>query len=232
MDSALGTVTSEQIREVQKSLGRRLAHWRKAAGMTQAALAKRTAYSRSAVANVEIGRESIPRSFWERADRELGAGGTLVDAFDKLHTLVNTLRAHRTWAAEQDRLRRRQAAAPTYPADGWMASSAGCECALTIARWGRQEVLALREALRLSVEAFAERIRVATSTVTAWEDHRQPTQPSLAMQAALDDLLKIADQDVRTRFTKILRMPPASSDLLDAPEADSSCDGDRLSTRQ
>ncbi|MFG1955474.1 helix-turn-helix domain-containing protein [Micromonospora sp. NPDC048830] len=205
------TVTPEQIREAQLALGRRLAQWRKAAGMTQAALARRTAYSRSAVANVEIGRHDIRRGFWERADRELGAGGTLVDAFDALHELVTTRRAERTRTAKQDRLQRHQTAAPPHPQHRLTAEPTVCGCTITIARWSGRETLALREALRLSVRAFAERLRVATSIVAEWEDRRQPAPPSLAMQAVLDDALKLAGQDARTRFARILQMPPMSS---------------------
>ncbi|MFI0791597.1 helix-turn-helix domain-containing protein [Micromonospora rubida] len=220
MDTVQGPVTPEQIRDLQKALGRQLAHWRKAAGMTQAALARRTAYSRSSVANVEIGRNTIPRGFWERADRELRAEGTLVDAFDTLHELITTLRTHRAWVAEHERLLRHQAAAPPKPPTSLMIATPGCGCTVTIARWREREVLALREALRLSIGAFAERLRVAPSIVVAWEDRRQPEPPSLAMHAALDDLLKLADQDARTRFARILQMPPMrSSDHAGAPDA-------------
>lgn len=218
MEAVPGSITPERIREAQQALGRRLAQWRKAAGMTQVALARRTAYSRSAVANVEIGRQNIPRGFWERADRELGAGGTLVEAFDALHELVTTRRAEAARIAEQDRLQRHQAAAPPYPQHRVPVAPAVCGCTITIARWSGRETVALREALRLSVRAFAERLRVAPSIVAEWEDRRQPAPPSLAMQAALDDALKLADQDARTRFASILQMPPMrSNDHAGAP---------------
>ncbi|MGC4808718.1 helix-turn-helix domain-containing protein [Micromonospora sp. DT233] len=211
MDAISEPVTPEQIRDLQKALGRQLAQRRNAAGMTQVTLARRTAYSRSSVANVEIGRSTIPRGFWERADRELRAGGTLVDAFDSLHGLITTLRTQKARAAEHERLLRHQAAMPSSPPNSLAVEPPGCECTITIARWREQEVLALREALRLSLGAFAERLRVPPSIVAAWEDRRQPAPPSLAMQAALDDLLKLADQDARTRFARILRMPPMKS---------------------
>ncbi|WFE38058.1 helix-turn-helix domain-containing protein [Micromonospora sp. WMMD998] len=218
MDSVPGPVTSEQIRDLQKALGRQLAHWRKAAGMTQAALAKRTAYSRSSVANVEIGRNTITRGFWERADRELRAQGSLVDAFDTLQELITMLRRHRAWVAEHERLLRHQAAVPPKPPPNLKIATPGCGCTVAIARWREREVLALREALRLSLGAFAERLRVAPSIVATWEDRGQPEPPSLAMQAALDDLLKLADQDARTRFARILQMPPMrSTDHAGAP---------------
>ncbi|MFI9640886.1 helix-turn-helix domain-containing protein [Micromonospora sp. NPDC051925] len=219
MEAVLGSTTPERIREAQQALGRRLAQCRKAAGLTQVALARRTAYSRSAVANVEIGRQNISRGFWECADRELGAGGTLLEAFDALYELVSTRRVERAWIAEQDRLRRHQAAAPPYPQHSLTVEPAVCGCTMiTIARWSGRETLALREALRLSVQAFAERLRIAPSIVAEWEDRRQSAPPSLTMQAALDDALKLADQDARTRFARILQMSPMSSnDHADAP---------------
>ncbi|WP_432903971.1 helix-turn-helix domain-containing protein [Micromonospora matsumotoense] len=210
-DAVPGPVTSEQIRDLQKALGRQLAHWRKAAGMTQAALARRTAYSRSSVANVEIGRNAITRGFWERADRELRAQGSLVDAFDTLQELITMLQRHRAWLAEHERLQRHQAAVPAKPPPGLMVTTPACACTVAIARWGEREVLALREALRLSLGAFAERLRVPSSVVATWEDRRQLEPPNLMMQAALDDLLKLADQDTRTRFARILQMPPMRS---------------------
>ncbi|MGC4773434.1 helix-turn-helix domain-containing protein [Micromonospora sp. DT44] len=202
-DTDPGPVTPEQIRDLQRALGRQLAHWRKAAGMTQAALGRRTAYSRSSVANVEIGRNTTPRGFWERADRELRAEGALVEAFDTLQASITILRRHRAWVAENERLLRHQAAAPLKPPPSLMTATPGCGCTVTIARWREREVLALREALRLSIGSFAERLRVPPSIVATWEDHGQPEPPSLAMQAALDDLLKLADQDARTRFARL-----------------------------
>ncbi|WFE51181.1 helix-turn-helix domain-containing protein [Micromonospora sp. WMMD1155] len=202
----------EQIREAQQALGLRLARCRKTAGITQVALARRTAYSRSAIANVEIGRQNIPRSFWERVDLELGAGGALVDAFNALHELVTTYRAHKAWIAEQDRLRRHHAAMPPRPRQNDMVEPAACGCTITVARWSGRETLALRESLRLSVQGFAERLRVTASIIAQWEDRKQPVHPSLAMQAALDDALKLADQDARSRFAQILRSPPMRVD--------------------
>ncbi|WP_213454679.1 helix-turn-helix domain-containing protein [Rhizomonospora bruguierae] len=219
MDAVPALVTPGQIYEAQRELGRRLADWRKAAGMTQVALAERTAYSRSAVASVEVGRQSIPRGFWERADRELGAGGTLVEAFDAFQELVTARRAHQTWTVEQNRMRRHQSAVPSHPQQTVTIEPAVCGCAITVARWSGREALALREAMRLSVQAFAERLRVATAIVVQWENLGQPASLGLDMQAALDDALKLAGQDARTRFAKILHMPPMrSNDHAGSPD--------------
>jgi transcriptional regulator with XRE-family HTH domain len=61
-----------------------LAAYRRAAGCTQAQLAQRTGYSRSTIANVETGRQHVPRGFWEHADTALRTGGTLAAAHDEL----------------------------------------------------------------------------------------------------------------------------------------------------
>jgi transcriptional regulator with XRE-family HTH domain len=65
-------------------LGAELAAYRRAAGYTQARFAKLTGYSRSTVANVETGRQRVPRRFWEGADAALRTGGTLATGHDEL----------------------------------------------------------------------------------------------------------------------------------------------------
>jgi hypothetical protein len=57
--------------------------------------------------------------------------------------------------------------------------------------------------MRLSVRGFAEHLGVAAATVARWEDRRRPSPPRLAMRAVLDDALRLADPDVRTRFRLI-----------------------------
>jgi transcriptional regulator with XRE-family HTH domain len=73
----------EAPHQARAALGAELAAYRRAAGCTQAQLARLTEYSRSTIANVETGRQHIPRSFWERADAALRTGGTLATARDE-----------------------------------------------------------------------------------------------------------------------------------------------------
>lgn len=54
------------------ALGRELAAARRAAGHTQMTFAPLVGYSRSTVANVETGRQRVPRTFWQRCDQVLG----------------------------------------------------------------------------------------------------------------------------------------------------------------
>ena len=76
--------TREAPPQARAALGAELAAYRRAAGCTQGQLARLTEYSRSTIANVETGRQHVPRSFWERADAALRTGGTLATAHDEL----------------------------------------------------------------------------------------------------------------------------------------------------
>lgn len=58
-------------------------------------------YSRSTIANVETGRQNVPRDFWESADTACNAAGALVEGNDGLDLAV---RREREDAARQARL--------------------------------------------------------------------------------------------------------------------------------
>lgn len=72
----------EAITSARCALGTRLAAYRRAAGLTQMELASRIAFSRSTIANVETGRQHVPRGFWAGADTAVHAGGVLVAGCD------------------------------------------------------------------------------------------------------------------------------------------------------
>lgn len=76
-----------ELSEMWRTLGQQLATCRKAAGHTQHELAPRINYGRSTIANVEVGRQRAPRSFWERCDQVLDTDGHLTRAYDRLHML-------------------------------------------------------------------------------------------------------------------------------------------------
>jgi DNA-binding transcriptional regulator YiaG len=178
-----------------------LAEWRGTVAMTQVELARRVAYSRSTVANVEIGRDCSNRQFWQCADREVGADGALLAAFDQVDALV---RAVRTQAAQaRDQQRAAQYAPPVSPV-----AADVCGCGVAVGRWTGRESRALREALRMSVRVFAEHLGVGVSAVSGWEHRSTPAPPSLATQAVLDQALKLADADAKTRFCLILASDP------------------------
>jgi transcriptional regulator with XRE-family HTH domain len=185
-------VSPGQVAEARKELGRQLAARREAAGLTQTELARRVAYSRSSVANVEAGSRSITPGFWQNADRELDAAGALLAASDDLDRMVQAERICKTQQL-LDQLRQ-QPAGSAVP---------GCGCELVVGRWTGRETRALREALRMSMRVFADYLGVTTSTVSGWESN--DTAPlRLASQAVLDQALKLADADAKTRFGLIL----------------------------
>jgi DNA-binding transcriptional regulator YiaG len=157
-------------------------------------LAGRVSYSRSSVANAEVGRHSNTRVFWVRAERELNAKGALLAAYDDLEQLVQ---ARHTQAAQALGHHRAVVHAPD-----------GCGCGLAVGRWTGRETRALREALRMTANTFAGHLGVRPSTVYGWERQHQPTPPSLPVQARLDEILKKADPDARTRFTLLLDTSP------------------------
>ena len=83
----------ESVRDARRELGRRLAALRRAAGLNQFGLAAAVNYTRSIVANVEVGRQNAPREFWSSCDDVLRAGGTLLEGHDDLRRLrANHLR--------------------------------------------------------------------------------------------------------------------------------------------
>jgi tetratricopeptide (TPR) repeat protein len=70
--------------QTRQLLGRSLAALRDAAGYTQEAFAPHTSYSRSTLANVETGRQRVPRAFWLRCDSVLMTGGRLTAEHDRI----------------------------------------------------------------------------------------------------------------------------------------------------
>jgi transcriptional regulator with XRE-family HTH domain len=74
----------------------------------------------------------------------------------------------------------------------------------TVHHWTGLEARALRRALRLSVRAFAQRLGVATATVSKWESKLADTEPRPDTQAILDTALARADASVHLRFETTL----------------------------
>lgn len=86
---------SEQIKAARRALGRQLAAFRGAAGLSQHRFARLTHYGRSTVANVEVGRQNVSRDFWQRCDELLQANGALIHGFNELEALVSRQREQR-----------------------------------------------------------------------------------------------------------------------------------------
>ncbi|PMR61902.1 hypothetical protein C1A38_06350 [Verrucosispora sp. ts21] len=101
----------------------------------------------------------------------------------------------------------------------------------TVTTWTGQDANALRNALRMSVTAFAEHLGVARRTVAKWSSRGDKVLPRADMQAALDTVLSRATPEVRERF-EALRATGASGAAADAAgppadiQADTGADGD------
>lgn len=102
-------VTPEAVSEARRALGRALAEWRSAAGVAQTDLARLVCWSRSTVANVETGRQVVPRLFWQRCDHVVDAHGLLLAEAERAEELG---RRYREQVAAQ-RSRERLAAWPS-----------------------------------------------------------------------------------------------------------------------
>jgi DNA-binding XRE family transcriptional regulator len=101
---------SEGTRTLRRDLGRALKEARRAAGYSQAQLARKTGYARSTVSTVESGCQNVPRIFWERSDAALGSGTALLARYDRLaqQRLAGLSRtAAGAWAREDTRHVRR-----------------------------------------------------------------------------------------------------------------------------
>ena len=84
------------------ALGRQLAASRRAAGLTQVALARSlNGHSRSTVANAETGHQHAPRSFWVQCDSVLGTGTALARGYDRVEALTRRACAQVAVAARQ-----------------------------------------------------------------------------------------------------------------------------------
>jgi DNA-binding XRE family transcriptional regulator len=92
---------SGTVENARRVLGGKLAACRRAAGYSQARLAAVLGYSRSTVANVEVGRQRVPRSFWVSADEAVHAQGALVGVSDEIDAAASRERAE---AAQATRL--------------------------------------------------------------------------------------------------------------------------------
>jgi transcriptional regulator with XRE-family HTH domain len=95
---------SNTITGARRTLGEQLRSLRAAAGVTQQGLAEKVGYSRSTVANVEVGRQGIDRAFWEGCDEVLNANGLLKDGFDQVEQLHRAVSREAAESAQRARL--------------------------------------------------------------------------------------------------------------------------------
>ena len=99
---------SGTVENARRALGGKLAACRSAAGYSQAGLAAEVGYSRSTVANVEVGRQHVPRSFWVSADEAIHAQGALIGVSDEIDAAALRQRTEATQATRLYFCRRSQ----------------------------------------------------------------------------------------------------------------------------
>jgi len=83
-----------------------------------------------------------------------------------------------------------------------------------VTHWTGREARALREALRLSIRDFADRLGVAARTISNWESAGVDIRPRPDMQAVLDTALARASATERDRFAHLMSI----DSLTPAPE--------------
>lgn len=93
----------DEITRARVALGRQLALARRAAGLSQQDLGRRIDYSRSTVANVETGRQSVAQEFWDRCETVLGVDGLLLAAHHELEAVEQARREAAAQAAQAER---------------------------------------------------------------------------------------------------------------------------------
>ena len=114
----------------RRDLGELLAALRKAAEFTQSDVAEWTCYSRSTVANVETGHQSVSEEFFVTCDKKLGANGALIQGYLQLKKLIRDL--HMEKAAEKRRLRAGQISEEAPVADLVAADTEGGDHAVDL----------------------------------------------------------------------------------------------------
>ncbi|MEV6800562.1 helix-turn-helix transcriptional regulator [Micromonospora rifamycinica] len=88
----LELTTPEAVADLRRSLGRTLAESRRSVRVTQDRLAVLVRWSRSSIANVEVGRQTAQRTFWMACDVALGCEGALLAAWGRTDALARRLR--------------------------------------------------------------------------------------------------------------------------------------------
>ncbi|PZG07716.1 XRE family transcriptional regulator [Micromonospora craterilacus] len=124
----------QQLSEVKRALGRRLAGWRRTRGLTQDDVARRVHSTRSTVANVESGRQVVDRVFWVQCESLLNAGGDLIAGYDDYRSLEVRQKEekaeaarHARWGAVLDHQTLVEASSPNWAPDrATPAAPAGC----------------------------------------------------------------------------------------------------------
>lgn len=93
----------QQLKDVKRALGRRLATWRKTRGLIQDDVARLVNSTRSTVAGVERGEQVVDRVFWVQCESLLHAGGELIAGYDEYRSFEIRHREEKADAARHAR---------------------------------------------------------------------------------------------------------------------------------
>jgi len=93
----------QQLKDVKRALGRRLAAWRKTRGLIQDDVARLVNSTRSTVAGVERGEQVVDRVFWVQCESLLQAGGELIAGYDEYRSFEIRHREEKADAARHAR---------------------------------------------------------------------------------------------------------------------------------
>ncbi len=137
-------IAPEAITKAKHALGRQLAAYRDAAGLKQQELAPKIHYGRSTIANVETGRQTGSRMFWERCDQALDAQGALLRAYEDLKTLTRERQADVARRMEHKRIAQyQQLTAPATTTGSFIAGGAASTMMLQLQIEGREVLVPL-----------------------------------------------------------------------------------------
>ncbi|GAA0265384.1 transcriptional regulator [Cryptosporangium japonicum] len=89
-----------------------------------------------------------------------------------------------------------------------------------VERWTGREARALREALRMSVRAFAAHLGVNTSAVSNWEKRGPQARLRYQTQEMLDTDLRLASDEARARFHGAVEHQAAVAEVTKTSAAD------------
>src|SRR6185312_2822281 len=76
---------------------------------------------------------------------------------------------------------------------------------ITVPNWTGAETKALRQAMRLSIRAFAAHLGIDARTINKWEARHTTITLRPHTQELMDTALRQAPEEARTRFTQTMR---------------------------
>jgi len=187
-------IDPDAITEARRTLGRQLAATREAAGLKQQDLASQTHYGRSTVASAEIGHSQGSRTFWERCDRVLQAGGALLRGYDQLRSLASARQAEVAATMEQRRVSKlREARVPQVPIGPGAATDSPDTVMMSVRLDGREVTVAINRRVLMQaglgtlLEAFALGPRL--DDLAAATDQAPPQRLAVTSPAQVDEIL-------------------------------------------